>query len=126
MTVIKNFAPELYPVAPTSITPVRDLSNWMGGSLQGYTDLSNNIQINANLYGDCKTPVDPFLTSEFLQTVAHEWLHVQQSTFEKALTHGPLHSQIDSNAEIIAANVLKEFQRRRKATPQDSCTCPSR
>jgi len=125
MSVIKNYAPELYPTAPTSVTPVRDLSNWMGGSLQGYTDLHNNIQINANLYGDCKTPVDSFLTSEFLQTIAHEWLHVQQSILEKALTHGPLHEQIDRNAEIIAGQVLKEFQRRRKATPQHGCTCRS-
>ena len=126
LSVIQNYVPEMYPVAPTSVTSVPNLSNWMGAPLQGYTDNSNNVQINANLYGDCKTPVDPFLTSDFLQTIAHEWQHVQQSTFEKLLTHGTLHDQIDANAEIIANQVLKEFQRRRKATPQDSCSCPSK
>jgi RHS repeat-associated protein len=126
MSVIKNYAPELYPIAPSSVTPVRDLSNWWGAPLRGYTDLENNVQINANLYGDCKTPVDPFVTSDFLWAVAHEWLHVQQSTFEKALTHGPLHAQLDRTGLLISEQVSKEFERRRKATPQDSCSCPSR
>ncbi len=121
--VIKQLIPEIYPVAPTSVTAVSNLSSWYGAPLQGYTDLHNNIQINANLYGDCKTPVDEFVVSEFLQTIAHEWQHVQQSAFEKMLTHGPLHRQLDTNAELIAEKVRNEFVRRRKQTPQDSCTC---
>lgn len=122
--VIKQYVPEIYPVAPTSVTAVPNLSSWYGAPLQGYTDLRNNIQINANLYGDCKTPVDEFVTSDFLQTIAHEWQHVQQSAFEKMLTHGPLHSQLDTNAERIAEKIRNEFARRRKQTPQDSCGCP--
>jgi hypothetical protein len=115
LSVIKIYVPEIYPVLPTSVTPVPNLSDWMGMPLQGYTDLKNNIQINANQYGDCKTPVDQFLASDFLQTIAHEWQHVQQSPLERLMTHGPLHGQIDANAEIIANQVLREFERRRKA-----------
>jgi RHS repeat-associated protein len=124
--VIRKYIPEIYHKSVSAITTVSNLSNWYGAPLQGYTDLKNNIQINANLYGDCKTPVDEFVASDFLQTIAHEWQHAQQSTFEKALTHGTLHHQLDRNAALIAERVLLEFQRKRKTTPQDSCTCSLR
>ena len=125
LSVIKNYAPELYPVAPTSVIPVRALSNWMGMPIQGVTDLRNKIQITADIYGDCNTPVDPLMVPYFLQTIAHEWQHVQQRPFERLLTHGELHEQIDTNTEIIAGRVTNEFNRRRKLTPQDAaCTCP--
>ena len=129
LDVIRAYVPELYPVAPTSVTPVPNLHTWLpdwlgGRSLQGYTDLQNNIQINSDLYGDCKTPVDQFVTLEFIQTIAHEWQHVQQSSFEQLLTHGPLHDQINTNATIISEKVLNDFLQRRKAIPQDRCSCP--
>ncbi|QHB60517.1 type IV secretion protein Rhs (plasmid) [Ralstonia solanacearum] len=123
LDVIRERVPEIYPQFPTSVTPVSDLSSWYGAPLQGYTDLSGNIQINANLYGDCKTPVDEFVQQDFLQTIAHEWQHVQQSPFEKLLSHGELHSQIDHNADLIAERVVAEFKRRRKTTPQNPCGC---
>jgi hypothetical protein len=108
--------------------PLPNLHTWLpdwlgGGSLQGYTDLQKNIQINSDLYGDCKTPVDQNVTSEFIQTIAHEWQHVQQSLSEQLLTHGPLHDQININATIISEKVLNDFLLRRKATPQDRCSC---
>ena len=127
LQTIKEHIPEIYPVLPTSVTPVTDLHNWMGLPLQGYTDLNGNIQINANLYGDCNTPVSEFVTTEFLQTIAHEWQHVQQSAFEKMLTHGKLHNQIDRNAEIIAQSVVKDYLRRIKQRKKPSsgyqCGC---
>ena len=122
--VIKQYIPEIYSVAPISVTAVSNLSSWYGVPLQGYTDLRNNIQINEDLYGDCKTPVDELVASGFLETIAHEWQHVQQSAFEKMLTHGPLHQQLDTNAIIIGEKVWNEFARRRKQTPQDRCGCP--
>ncbi len=125
LDVIKGYVPELFPVPPTSVTPVPNLSSWLG-PVQGVTDWKNNIQINANLYGDCKTPVSEFLFAEFLQTIAHEWQHVQQGLGERLLTRGPLHEQIDRNAEIIAGKVRNEFARRRQATPQDACVCTGR
>jgi RHS repeat-associated protein len=121
--LIKERFPELYPIAPTSVTPTDSLSTWYGAPLQGYTDLQNNIQINANLYGDCKTPVIEMLYPEFLQTIAHEWLHVQQSAFEKMLTHGELHQQIDKNAELISMQIWEDFSQLRNLTPQDRCSC---
>lgn len=122
-SLIHDYVPEIYPVPPTSITPVPNLSNWMGLPLQGYTDLNNNIKINGTKYGDCETPVDPLGSSDFLQTIAHEWQHVQQNSFEKLITHGPLHDQIDANAEIIGNQLWREFERRRNQTPQYSCSC---
>ncbi|MDA8521655.1 RHS repeat-associated core domain-containing protein [Acidovorax sp. NCPPB 4044] len=123
ISLIKDKAPEVFPSNPASITAIPDLSSVFGAPVQGYTDLANNIQINANLYGDCRTPVDEFLITEFLQTVAHELQHAQQSTFEKLLTHGPLHEQLDRNAEIIANQTKDEFKKRRPKSPTISCKC---
>lgn len=114
LQVIRDHMPERYPEWPKSVTPIVNLHNWANMSLQGYTDIEGNIQINANLYGDFNTTVNEFVITEFLQTIAHEWQHVQQSAFEKILTHGELHDQIDHNAEIIANNVLKDYVSRLK------------
>ena len=122
---LQDCAPETLVVPPTSVTPVKDLHNWLQLPLQGYTDTDNNIQINASEYGDSNSPVPDYLTFEFLQTLAHEMQHVQQSTFEKLLTHGDLHDIIDSTADIIAHNSLNEYLRRKKAgvSPGKSCGC---
>jgi hypothetical protein len=98
-----------------------NLSNWYGGGLQGYTDYSNNIQMQANLYGDGSKQVDPLMASEFIQTLAHELLHVQQSSLEKLLTHGELHEQIDRNAELIAKRVADKFKQRTGKAGECGC-----
>ena len=116
-------APETLVVPPTSVTPVQDLHTWLQLPLQGYTDMDNNIQINANEYNDINHPVSDSLTWEFLQTLAHEMQHVQQSTFEKMLTHGDLHDIIDSNADIIANNSLNEYRRRMKSGNPSGKSC---
>ena len=96
------------------MTPVPGLSGILGQPILGYTDYSNNVEINADNYGDINTPVSEFLTMEFLQTLAHELQHVQQGSLEKFLTHGTLHDIIDSNADIIARNALNTYKQRIK------------
>jgi hypothetical protein len=105
------------------VTPINDLHNWLQMPLQGYTDPFNNIQINANEYGDSNTPVDEFLTTEFLQTLAHELQHVQQGLLEKVLSHGELHDIIDSNATIMANSVVNEYLRRMKGGGNSASSC---
>ncbi|MFX8813219.1 hypothetical protein ABTM61_20030, partial [Acinetobacter baumannii] len=66
------------------------------------TDWGNNIALNSRLYGDGGTPVIGVLRSEFLQTLAHEMLHVNQGIGGKAITRirmgnplGVLHRKLD-------------------------------
>jgi RHS repeat-associated protein len=117
LEVIKDRVPELFPKWPTSVTPVEDLSSFMI-SRQGITDFSGNIEINANLYGTCNTPVNEFMTTQFLQTIAHEWLHVQENLFEKIATRGANHEQVDRSAELIAESVRDEYLKRIKNKSQ--------
>jgi hypothetical protein len=121
---LQDCAPETLPISPTSATPVPDLTGFFGEPVVGYTDYENNIQINANNYGDINTPVSQFLTFEFLQTLAHEMQHVQQSALEQFLTHGTLHDIIDSNADIIARNAINTYNQRMQHPSQGgSCGC---
>ena len=116
VSMIRKFAPELYPKGPTSVTPVKDLSNFLGDPIQGYTDLRGNIQIRSNLYGDLNTPVSSFVVQPFLQTIAHEMLHVQQSLFERYVTNvdGNLHNVLDETAEQISNSLFKQFESQSK------------
>ncbi len=105
---LKGFAPELY-ANPSTVSMVPNLSSWYGSSKQGYTDLNNNIQMNANQFGDSKTMVPDEVVAPFLQTMAHEKSHAQQSFAEKFMSHGSLHDQIDSNAGIVSRNLWRNL-----------------
>jgi RHS repeat-associated protein len=112
LDTIRNIVPSIYPEMPTSVTPVANLQSWYGPELLGYTDLSGNIQINADVFGDSSTSVPKYREKMFLWTIAHEWIHVQQGFFEMLLSHGELHEQIDKNAESIADMALEQYMKK--------------
>lgn len=102
----------------------------MGENGAGMTDWSNNITLNSKLYGDSKTPVNDMLRSEFLQTLAHEMLHVNQSVGGKAITRirmgnplGVLHRQLDAKAEgMITRQMLDQFNKAQQ-NGDTGCSC---
>jgi RHS repeat-associated protein len=91
----------------------------MGENGAGSTDWSNNITLNSNLYGDSNTPVVDVLRGEFLQTLAHEMLHVNQGIGGKAISRikmgnplGVLHRQLDEKAEgMITRKLLDQYNK---------------
>jgi hypothetical protein len=96
---------------------------WIEPKIQSETNSNNDVKIQGDIYGNCSTPVDEFLYSEFLQTIAYEWLHVQQGGFERMITIRKLYDQINKNAINISELILDEFIKKRKIIPQDSCKC---
>ena len=102
----------------------------MGENGAGMTDWSNNITLNSKLYGDSKTPVMNELRSEFLQTLAHEMLHVNQGVGGKAMSRfkmgnplGVLHRQLDAKAEgMITRQMLDQFNKAQQ-NGDTGCSC---
>jgi len=112
----RKLHPDRFPNNPTSVQFVNDLREWDGGQKQGATDIGNNVQLNASLYGDGKTPVDESLAHDFLQTVVHEMMHVNAGPGEKLATLIPfIHSSHDRLANAIADNLEEDFLNQRKA-----------
>lgn len=98
----------------------------------GRTDLFNNVELNSRLYGASGQPVDSMVHDNFLQTLAHELLHVNETIGRRMLSNsfraenplGYFHRQLDDKAtEMTSANLTEMF---RKALAQDNagCSCP--
>lgn len=102
----------------------------MGENGAGMTDWGNNITLNSNLYGDSKTPVMDMIRSEFLQTLAHEMLHVNQGIGGKAITRirmgnplGVLHRQLDAKAEGMITRQLLDQYNKALQNGDSGCSC---
>jgi RHS repeat-associated protein len=102
----------------------------MGENGVGMTDWSNNVTLNSKLYGDSKTPVNDMLQSEFLQTLAHEMLHVNQGVGGKAITRirmgnplGVLHRQLDAKAEAMMTRQLLDQYNKALQNGDSGCSC---
>lgn len=96
----------------------------------GRTDWLNNIELNSRLYGDSSTPVDEFLRGEFMQTLAHEMLHVNESTGSRLLSNsfrtgnplGHFHRKLDEKAVSMTTPLLEQF-RKALNDGDTGCTC---
>jgi RHS repeat-associated protein len=102
----------------------------MGENGAGMTDWSNNITLNSNLYGDSRTPVIDVIRSEFLQTLAHEMLHVNQSIGGKVITRirmghplGFFHRQLDERAEAMITRQLLNQYIKALQSGDSGCLC---
>lgn len=102
----------------------------MGENGAGMTDWSNNVTLNSQLYGDSNTPVNDMLRSEFLQTLAHELLHVNQGIGGKAITRirmgnplGVLHRQLDAKAEAMITRQLLDQYNKALQNGDAGCSC---
>ena len=107
--------PSYFSRVPSSVTMVN-----MGEGADGATDWFNSISLNSRLYGDSNTPVDPFVVSQFLQTLAHEMLHVNEpipnrllnNLFRMSNPFGFLHRLLDKEAEdMIGQQFLAQFSK---------------
>jgi RHS repeat-associated protein len=117
--------PSAFGILPRSVSMADT-----GENGAGMTDWGNNVTLNSKLYGDSKTPVDEFLRSEFLQSLAHEMLHVNESLFEKAISRirmgnplGVLHRRLDAKADaMITRQVLDQYNAALK-NGDTGCSC---
>lgn len=103
----------------------------MGEDGTGKTDWLNNIQLNSRNYGDRNTSVDEFLRSDFLQTLAHEMLHVNQGAGNFLLSNqfrmgnplGYFHRQLDERATRMITPQLQEQFRKALSDGDAGCSC---
>ena len=106
----------------------------LGENGQAMTDPLNNILLNSRLYGDSNTPLNQFneyAADGFLQTIAHEMLHVNEKPFSRWLSErfrmssplGYVHRRLDEKAEaMITPALLKQF-RDAMSNNDAGCTC---
>lgn len=103
----------------------------LGQKGAGRTDWSGNIELNSNLYGDSNTPVDEFLRDRFLQTTAHEMLHVNETPgrfllsnqFRMSNPAGYFHRKLDERAETLVNKTLVDQFNEALASGNTGCTC---
>lgn len=97
----------------------------------GRTDWLNNIEMDSRLYGDSNTRVDEFLRSEFLRTLAHESLHVNEPLGSRLLSisfrmESPLgyfHQMLDDKAtSMMTTQLVKQFTDALN-TGDNGCSC---
>ena len=111
--------------APASVTPVP-----MGENGLGMTDWGNNVSLNSDRFGsgtDCVKSGDEY---QFLQTLAHEMLHVNESIPRRLLSNsfrmgnplGCYHRQLDDKAdEMITQKTIDKYIKARSSNK--GCTC---
>jgi hypothetical protein len=97
----------------------------MVGTL-GVTDFFNNVTLNSDRFGDSKTPVRPNDEYQFLQTMAHEMMHVNANPLEKIRDRIPYyHNRIDDKADAIVtmndSALVQEYKRRRDSLINNIC-----
>ena len=103
----------------------------MGEDSTGSTSWLNNIQLNSRLYGDSNTPVFEFIRSNFLQTLAHEMLHVNEdpgsflrsNTFRMRNLLGYFHRRLDAKAEAMMTPQLLEQYNKALNNGDSGCEC---
>jgi RHS repeat-associated protein len=119
--------PKDFSQAPTStgVTP-------MGENSLGSTDPANNILLNSDRFGGANVCVRPGDEMQFLQTLAHEMLHVNESGFQRWLSErfrmsaplglGYFHRRLDEKAwDMISSDLIEQYLKRRNA--DKDCTC---
>jgi RHS repeat-associated protein len=114
-SLIRSAAPGLFPDGAGHVQMTSNLSNPFGMQVQGATSFLGQISMQANIYGTSARPVNPLLSQEFIQTLAHEMYHKNQTGIEKMLSKpdNELHRSIENFAEAIGRVVTPEFDRRR-------------
>jgi hypothetical protein len=91
----------------------------LGNILAGYTSPGNDIEYNGDLYGNQGHSIPAGQEGDFLQTIAHEMLHVQASLLDKSVTNfGDIHETIDNTAWIIYGQ-SKDYYKK----SIESCIC---
>jgi RHS repeat-associated protein len=126
VNVLRAEYPSHFPKAPTSVTP-----GIISGGALGYTDwLSDSITMSSEKFGDKSTCVKQYYEGQFLQTLAHEMLHVNESWWEHMLSSsfrmgnplGFAHRNLDDLAnELITEEIIKRYIIMRNA--DKDCTC---
>ena len=121
--VLQSFYAGDFAKMPTSVTfsPLEGL---------GKTDWTNNVVMNSGRFGDSQTPVRSGDEYQFLQTLAHEMLHVNESIPSRLLSNllpmsnplGYFHRKIDDRAdEMIRKAVIDAYIKRRDLLKSSAC-----
>ena len=122
---IRDNYPNDFPVAPTSVRPYP-----MGDGGLGMTDWGNNIRINADRFGGSADCVRSGDEGQFLQTLTHEMLHVNESILRRLLSNsfrmgnplGYYHRQLDDKADdMVTQKLIEKYTKARNANKD--CTC---
>ena len=103
----------------------------LGSRGSGRTDWLNNVELNSRIYGGSNTRVDHFIHDRFLQTLAHEMLHVNESPGSFLLSNqfrmgsplGQLHRRLDDRAEEMITPKLLDQYRNSLNNGDAGCTC---
>ncbi|WP_327019743.1 RHS repeat-associated core domain-containing protein [Acidovorax sp. Leaf191] len=120
---------DVFPKLPNSIA-MTDL----GEKAPGLTDWKNNIQLNSRNYGNSDISIyqhNEYAVDLFLQTIAHEMLHVNEGVGSRILSNsfrmgnplGYFHRLIDERAEAM---ITPDFLRRYRdslVTGDVGCSC---
>lgn len=124
LTLSRSY-PGSFPRSPTSGS-----THPMGDRGLGMTDWANNIRLNANRFGDASECVKSGDEYQFLQTLAHEMLHVNEPfgnrllnrTFRMGNPLGHLHRRLDDQADAMVTNdMIEKYKRTRNSNKE--CTC---
>jgi len=102
----------------------------LGENSLGTTDWGNNIQLSSERFGDSKTCVQGGDEYQFLQTLAHEMLHVNENILHRLLSNsfrmgnplGYFHRKLDDEADaMITPKLIEKYLKARNA--KKDCTC---
>ncbi|WP_440534607.1 RHS repeat-associated core domain-containing protein [Variovorax sp. YR566] len=122
---LRDSYPMDFPKSPSSVNPFP-----MGENGLGMTDWTNNIRINSDRFGDSSKCVRSGDEYQFLQTLAHELLHVNESIARRLLSNsfrmgnplGYFHRQLDDKADVmITQQLITKYIKARNA--MKDCTC---
>jgi uncharacterized protein RhaS with RHS repeats len=126
VATLRCASPSEFSKAAKSIT-MTDLSD--AGT--GRTDWFNNVELNSRAYGDSNTHVSEFDRDRFLQTLAHEMLHVNENAGSFLLSNqfrmgsrlGYFHQQLNDKAEAMITSRLLDQYRNALNNGDAGCTC---
>jgi RHS repeat-associated protein len=122
---LRDNYPNDFPRVPTSVTPFP-----MGDNGLGMTDWGNNIRLNADRFGGSSQCVKSGDEYQFLQTLAHEMLHVNEALRQRLLSNsfrmgnplGYFHRKLDDKAdEMVTQQIIEKYIKARNANKD--CTC---
>lgn len=122
---LRDNYPNDFPRSPTSVSPFP-----MGENGLGMTDWGNNIRLNADRFGGSSECVKSGDEYQFLQTLAHEMLHVNETIPRRLLSNsfrmgnplGYYHRKLDDVAdEMVTQKLIEKYTKARNANKD--CTC---
>jgi len=102
----------------------------MGDDGLGMTDWNNNIYMNSDRFGDDNAPFKRGDEYQFLQTLTHEMLHVNEGFFSRLLSNsfrtgnplGYFHRQLDDKADsMITRDIIDEYEKNKHN--ENGCGC---